>query len=99
VANPYDFDDPDAFFVEGELAEWVIYLPRTGSSEITRRILVIVEVIDLWVRTGALNGIRLPDTGGDRLKFARRQGLDPEEMMIGEILGDSTPQVWHLRMR
>lgn len=59
----------------------------------------IAPTIEVWIKNHPTEGTQAIDTGGDTITLARRQGLTPVPVGIAEVMGDSTPSMWHCKMR
>jgi hypothetical protein len=109
-----DFDNADAFLSTAAFAEYVHYIPLSGRPRRIRMVIErehwqkfgpqgqrgdIAPMTTGWLSTDPIEGAATIDTGGDKVKFARRQGFTPEDQMIAEVLPDSTPSMWHIRFR
>lgn len=59
----------------------------------------IAPSIEIWIANDPIKGSPAIDTGGDTFSVARWQGFPPEARMVAEVMGDSTPAVWHVKLR
>jgi hypothetical protein len=109
-----EFDDPEVFLDEDGFAEWVTFVPINDRPRRILMVIErehwkkfgpgagkgdIAPYTSGWLSSDPIRGASKIDTGGDAVKFARRQGFAAEPQMIAEVLPDSTPKMWHIRFR